>query len=344
MKKKLITALAILGLAGTMFTTAAAESSEKDPYEGLGDYNIKVVVTALEEETPAPELRTLLAQIEEASYGHLTFDLTTGGSTIYNGEGELYDLLKSGSYDLANFAPTQFSDVYDAIQATSWVYLFENVEHGNKYWGSEDARKLYGQLEELSGVKALTTIFFGTRNLTTKGISVTTPEDLKNVKVRVMDSAIYVSGMEAMGAIPVPITYSELYTSLQTGVVQGQENANTVIETGKLYEVQDILNVTEHNILFECFCANADFWNSLPEEFQELIETSYIDYWSTYDEWLVSYNEELMKKFETEYNMTINHDVDKQSFIDAAETAFYENYGDKQDWVELYETIKSYAE
>lgn len=320
-----------------------APAASDDPYAHLGNYDVKVVVTAVEGETPSGELEGLLKQIEEKSYGHLKFDLTKGGSTIYNGEAELYDLLKSGSYDLANFAPTQFADVYDAIQATSWVYLYESVEHGNAFWGSEDAQKLYDMLEEKSGVHPIYTMFFGTRNLSTKDKPINSPADLNGVKIRVMDSAIYVAGMEAMGALAVPITYSELYMSLQTGVCDGQENANTVIESGKFYEVQEVLNITEHNILFETWCANSDFWNNLPAEFQDLIATSYIDYWSTYDEWCVEENKRLQDKFVDEYGMTINEDVNKQAFVDAAEEAFYANYGDKADWVELYEMIKKYA-
>lgn len=324
-------------------TEASPVVASDDPYANLGHYDVKVVVTAVEGETPSAELEELLKSIEEKSHGHLSFDLTKGGSTIYNGEGELYDLLKSGSYDMANFAPTQFADVYEAIQATSWVYLYESPEHGKAFWESEDAQKLYDMLEEKSGVHPIYTMFFGTRNLSTKDKVVNTPADLNGSKIRVMDSAIYVAGMEAMGAIPVPITYSELYMSLQTGVVDGQENANTVIESGKFYEVQNVLNITEHILLFETFCANSDFWNSLPVEFQELIANSYIERWSEYDKWCVDYNAELAGQFVDKYGMTINTDVDKQAFIDSAEKAFYANYGDKSDWVELYEMIKSYA-
>lgn len=141
--------------------TAAAPASD-DPYAGLGNYTVKVVVTAVEGETPSGELEELLKSIEEKSFGHLSFDLTKGGSTVYNGEGELYDLLKSGSYDMANFAPTQFADVYDAMQATSWVYLYESPEHGKAFWESEDARKLYDSLEEKSGIHPIYTMFCGT--------------------------------------------------------------------------------------------------------------------------------------------------------------------------------------
>ena len=343
--KKIIALMLVLCMAATFCASASAEGAApaEDPYADLGHFDVKVVVTAVEDETPSGELRELLESIEEKSFGHLSFDLTVGGSTIYNGEGELYDLLKSGSYDLANFAPTQFADVYEAIQATSWVYLYESIDHGKAFWQSEDAQKLYDMLEEKSGIHPIYTMFFGTRNLSTRDKPIYTPADLNGVKIRVMDSAIYVSGMKAMGAVPVPITYSDLYMSLQTGVVDGQENANTVIESGKFYEVQNVLNITEHILLFETFCANANFWNSLPEEFQKLITDCYIERWSNYDEWCVEFNKELQDHFVADFNMIINDQVDKQSFIDAAEKAFYENYGDKADWVELYEMIKSYA-
>lgn len=346
MKKILALMMALVLMVGLLsgFTLRADAAAEEDPYADLDNYTIKFIQISLEDEAPTPQLKELLAQIEEESHGHLTFDLTTGGSHIYNGEAEVYDLLKSDAYDMGYITAPYFSDVYDAIQVTNWVYLFDDAAHGLRFWNSDDAQQLYDRLEADTNLKVIAVTFAGTRNLTTKGLEVHSPEDLKGVKIRAIDSAISVAGVEAMGAIPVPITISELYTSLQTGIAQGQENACTVVETNKLYEVQDVINVTEHNLNFGLWVINTAAWDGLPAELQELLQQSFREYWPTFGEWIAEFNNDLMDKFEAEYGMTINRDVDRKAFAEAAEEAFYENYGDKEDWVELYEMIRSYAE
>src|SRR3954452_11095867 len=79
---------------------------------------------------------------------------------------------------------------------------------------------------------------FGHRQLTTRGKPVRTPDDMGGLKIRVQPTAIYLETIKAMGGSPTPVDFNELYTSLQTGVVDGQENPPSIVVAAKFFEVQ----------------------------------------------------------------------------------------------------------
>lgn len=96
-------------------------------------------------------------------------------------------------------------------------------------------------------------------------------EDFAGQRFRVMDSNILIEQFNALGASAVALPFGELYTALQTGVVDGQENPLDTIQRMKFYEVQDDLVLSGHGAMEDVVLFNPDFWNSLPEEYQNII-------------------------------------------------------------------------
>src|SRR3954466_13515813 len=111
----------------------------------------------------------------------------------------------------------------------------------------------------------------GYRDVTTSTKPINTADDFKNFKIRVPPSPLWVSLFSALGASPTSITINELYTALQTKVVDGQENPLTIIETQKLYEVQKFCSMTDHLWDGLWIVANARRWKSLPADAQAVI-------------------------------------------------------------------------
>lgn len=111
--------------------------------------------------------------------------------------------------------------------------------------------------------------------------SITSNKPLDNLtslvgqKFRVMDSKILVAQFGAIGATAVPINFTELYTSLQTGLVDGQENPPDTIATMKFYEVQKNLVVTEHGSMEDIILFNVAWWNKLPQNYKEVIASAF---------------------------------------------------------------------
>jgi tripartite ATP-independent transporter DctP family solute receptor len=112
---------------------------------------------------------------------------------------------------------------------------------------------------------------FGRRHLTTGETEVITPADMAGLKIRVQPTEIYLATIEAMGGNPTPMDFKEVYTSLQTGVIDGQENPINVIATRALYEVQDYLMLTGHITQNQTVIVNDQVFQALSPELQEVL-------------------------------------------------------------------------
>jgi TRAP-type C4-dicarboxylate transport system substrate-binding protein len=115
----------------------------------------------------------------------------------------------------------------------------------------------------------------GYRVITTSTKPINTPEDLKGVKMRVPASPLLTSLFKALGASPTTINWGEIYSALQTKIVDGQENALTLLEISKLYEVQKYVSVTNHSWEGFWLLNNARAFKALPPKFQDIVQESF---------------------------------------------------------------------
>ena len=148
------------------------------------------------------------------------------------------------------------------------------------------------ELEDLmlkAGLRSLGAVKRGPRNITSNK-EIHTPDDLKGFIIRTPESKMTMAAFEAMGAKPTPMAFSEIFTSLQQGVIHGQENPLANIYDASLYEVQDYVYDTNHIISSLELFAGEEFWNSLSEEDQKAFEEASqaaSDYaWDLYEEQL----------------------------------------------------------
>jgi len=112
----------------------------------------------------------------------------------------------------------------------------------------------------------------GFRQMTTSGRPVYVPDDLRGLKIRVPVSQLPISLFQTLGGTPTGMQFSEVYTALQTHVVDGQENPLPIIEAAKLYEVQSYISLTNHIWDGYLFVANRDAWLRLPKDIREIVE------------------------------------------------------------------------
>lgn len=116
----------------------------------------------------------------------------------------------------------------------------------------------------------------GFKNMTSNE-SMEAVADFEGQKFRVMDSNILIAQFEGLGASAVSLPFSELYTALQTGVVEGEENPLDTIATMKFYEVQDNLVLSEHGAMEDVVLFNPAWWNSLPDDYQQIIVEAFAE-------------------------------------------------------------------
>lgn len=111
----------------------------------------------------------------------------------------------------------------------------------------------------------------GYRQITSSSHPIRTPDDLKGFKIRVPVSPLWTSMFEAFGAAPTSINFSEVYSALQTKIVDGQENPLVIIDTSKLYEVQKYLSMTRHMWDGFLMLGNGRAWRALPPDLQTIV-------------------------------------------------------------------------
>jgi len=162
-----------------------------------------------------------------------------------------------------------------ATEAMSLPYLFEDSDHMHRVMDGDIGENLIEQIEEDAGVKVVGYVYFAPRQLTTKKTAIEKPEDLKGLKIRVPDNKISIKTWEALGSSPSPIAFTEVFSGLQQGVINGQENPYDLIRSSSFYEVQDYLIETNHAMPLRWLIMNEKYYDSLSEDEQELIESKW---------------------------------------------------------------------
>ncbi|NMB17807.1 MAG: DctP family TRAP transporter solute-binding subunit [Firmicutes bacterium] len=162
---------------------------------------------------------------------------------------------------------------YPKFEVISIPYLFKSPEIA---WWVFDNTEYWAELEEdlrqTTGLRLLAMGQNGVRHFTHKSKFIKTPADLKGEKMRVMQSPIFVKMMQAFGANPVPIAWTEVYTSLQTGVVDGHENPVSVIAANNIHEVQSYLTLDGHLWSEDFFVISDKLYSSLPTDMQVILK------------------------------------------------------------------------
>lgn len=174
-----------------------------------------------------------------------------------------------GSLQMANVASGVLASLYyPELGIVDLPFLFKNKSHFNASMHRDNPfiKTIFDDLAADTGIRVISLHPYGFRNMTTKDHSVCAPENIKGLRIRTMEVVPHQRMMEALGATPVPIPYLELYTSLQTGVVDGQENPPSNILMKRFYEVQGYMAETQHVMTTGALIVNEKWWQSLSDD------------------------------------------------------------------------------
>ncbi|HEV7265896.1 MAG TPA: TRAP transporter substrate-binding protein [Falsiroseomonas sp.] len=177
---------------------------------------------------------------------------------------EAIQQMRLGSIDFANFNLSPFNNLAPSTQVVTLPFLFRDVAHMQRaidgIAGEEIARDL-----EAIGIIALAWYDAGARSLYTTR-PVRTPADVRGMKIRVQTSDLWIDLMRAMGANPTPLPFGEVFTSLQSGVIDGAENNWPSYESTRHYEVARFYTDTQHSNVPEVLAVGVQRWRRLNEQ------------------------------------------------------------------------------
>lgn len=199
---------------------------------------------SLDTKHPVHEAMVILGEsLEKKSGGKLKVEIYPFGQL--GGERESLELLQIGSLDIAKVSAGVLENFIPEYKVFSIPYLFRDKQHTLDIYDGPIGKSILSQGEKFN-LQGLTFYDAGSRSFYTKSDPITAANDLKDMKIRVMKSNMAISMVDKLGAAPTPISFGELYTALQQGVVDGAENNIPSYYTSKHYEVCKFLSIDEH--------------------------------------------------------------------------------------------------
>ena len=186
-------------------------------------------------------------------------------------ERECLELLQIGSLDITKVSTGVLENFSPNMKVLGLPYLFRDREHAFNVLDGPIGKQL---LEEtiFFRIKGLAYYDAGSRSFYTKSKAIRTPSDLKGLKIRVMESVTAMKMVESMGGSPTPISWGELYTSLQQEVVDGAENNPPSFFLSKQFEVCKYYTLDEHTTLPDVLVSGSYFWDGLKEKQKKWLE------------------------------------------------------------------------
>jgi tripartite ATP-independent transporter DctP family solute receptor len=164
------------------------------------------------------------------------------------------------------------SSFYKDIQVFSIPYIFSSKEQAYAVLDSKIGKQLFDDMAKKSGLRVLSVaVNGGFRGFTNNKRPVKTADDMKGLKIRTIESGIYMEMVKALGATPTPISWTEVYSALQTGVVDGQENSAFTMVAGSLQEVQKYYTLNNHILGILYFVTSERWLRSLPKDLQTAV-------------------------------------------------------------------------
>lgn len=209
-------------------------------------------------------------KLEKATNGKYAIEVFP--NELLGSQKETIEMVQNGSLEFSMVAGSLLENWSPDFAVFNLPYVFKDYKHLQRVVKD---KKVVGNLFksiEPQGITVLCAMYSGTRNVYTKNKEVRTPADLKGLKIRVMQSDTMVKMLNYMGGTGTPMGQAEVYTVIQTGVLDGAENNEVTYYALKQQEVAPIYNLTGHLMMPDYIVTNTKFYNSLPKEVKDFFD------------------------------------------------------------------------
>src|SRR5215207_3360759 len=190
------------------------------------------------------------------------------GNTLFKQGTELV-ALQRGNLEMCNLAPADISKQIPAWSLMTSAYLFRDSDHLKKTFKSDVGQEFAKMVRDQLGLQIITPVYFGSRHVNLRpDKEIKTPADLAGIKLRMPPGEFWQFLGESIGANPTPVAYAELYTALQAGAVDGQDNPLVTARSMKFHEVTTQFVLTSHVIGYDVLTVSKKAWAGLKPEQQ----------------------------------------------------------------------------
>jgi C4-dicarboxylate-binding protein DctP len=264
----LVVALSVTILAGCGKPDSLAAGEDGAKVQGE-TYTVKIGHVDAAESPGHKAALEFKDYVEKESDGRIKVEIHPHG--VLGGEVQLTEAVGMGTIEMAIPAVAVLTMYSNEFGVLDIPLLFETPEAGFNALDGELGERLTQHLRKV-GIECLGYGFGGSHCITNNKRPILELADMKGLKIRVMESPVYIDMFKALGANPTPMSYAELFTAMQQKTVDGQGNPPSLIYTSKFYEVQKYMSLTNHVHSFLAMIINQDFLNNLPGDLKTLVK------------------------------------------------------------------------
>jgi TRAP-type transport system periplasmic protein len=258
---------------------------------------------------PDQAVKWFSTQMEQRTKGAIKVKVFSAGEL--GQEVEQYDALNLGTLESALMGAQLIGAVCPEYGILDLPYLWRDQEHVRKVWAGPIGQEMTQVILQRKGIRILAALDRGPRNLTTKNRVVKVPADLRGLKIRTIQNPVHIEAWKTLGANPVPMAFGEVFTALQQGTIDGQENPYEMIYSNSLFEVQKYMILTRHVRALIWFGVSDKFWKTLSPEHQKIFSDTAIEAAAMNNRLLVAGDQDLEKKLQEKGMTFITPDLEK---------------------------------
>ena len=272
MKKFSKSLIAMVLISSMILWTTGCASGTDIPSDNGSEASVTLTcaITMSEDSVYYKDLEYLQEELNKQT-DSISLDIQAGG--ILGGETEYIEGLQAGTIDMMIVSFSPLSATSPKCGVFEIPYLIDDFEHLTSVWDSEIGDEIRDDLNNV-GIRALSVLDFGYRETTNNIRPIVTPDDLDGIVLRVMQSDIQIKAWETLGATPVTMAVTEVFSALQTGTIQGQENPVNAICSNGFQEVQKYLSMTDHLYAPVILAISESAWNRMSETQQQALLTA----------------------------------------------------------------------
>lgn len=184
---------------------------------------------------------------------------------------ETTEMVQQNNLQMTVGASVLLTSIIPEFNVLDSFYLFDDLDHAHQSLDHPEIGGLLMTAMDDKGFHGLGFMEVGFRSLTSSARPITEVEDLKGLKIRAASNPEQIKAWASIGTLPTPLSWGEIYTSLQQGLIDSQESSVYSVFAERFYEAQSYLSITEHTYTNYAFFMNADYWNDLSPEHKILI-------------------------------------------------------------------------
>ncbi len=275
---KIFRLAAVLGMSALMLTACGDAGSAKiggngagASGEGVSGVTLKLSHGLSEEHPIQAALEQFADEVKESTDGAITVEIYPNATL--GSEKDNLEQMPIGALDMAKVSAASLETFAPVYEAFSVPYIFDNKDHYYAFMDSEEAEEVYKSTSD-DGFIALTWFDSGARSFYTVDTPINTPEDLKGLKIRTMDSPLAFEMMDCFGGSATTMSISDVYTAMQSGVIDGAENNETALATGGHGEIAKCYSYDMHTQIPDILVIATSIWNSMSEDQQKAVKTA----------------------------------------------------------------------